>query len=206
MDPRKNPQVVVDLHRMLHSLAERTAKLLASLERWDPLHSSVQEIDTEVRTVVPMVRSLLPMPDVANVAYDSGHRFAAAPKKPVILYIDDNPDRLILLRSVLQMKGYEVLTAGQGRRGLELFLSEPVDLVILDFHMPGMNGDAVAGKMRMLGQRFLSSSFPAHLLCQTRSWPPSTASSLLQRSRRFCWSGSGVCWAAEGAGELGPLR
>jgi CheY-like chemotaxis protein len=150
MDPRKNPQVVVDLHRMLHSLTERTAKLLASLERWDPLHRPILEIDTELRTVAPLVRSMLPMPDVANVAYDTGHRFAVAPKKPKILYIDDNPDRLVLLRSVLQMKGYEVLTAEQGRRGLELFLSEPIDLVILDFHMPGMNGDAVAGKMRML--------------------------------------------------------
>ena len=57
MDPRKNPQVVVDLHRMLHSLTERTAKLLASLERWDPLHRPILEIDTELRTVAPLVRS-----------------------------------------------------------------------------------------------------------------------------------------------------
>lgn len=150
MDPRKNPQVVVDIHRMLHSLTERTARLLASLERWDPLHTPLQDIDTEARTIAPLVRSLLPMPDVASVAYDTGHRFAVAPKQPTILYIDDDCDRLVLLRSVLQMKGYEVLTAEQGRRGLELFLSEPIDLVILDFHMPGMNGDAVAGKMRKL--------------------------------------------------------
>jgi CheY-like chemotaxis protein len=149
MDPRKNPQLVVDLHRLLQSLSERTAALLTSLENWDPLHKPVREIDEQVRKVVPMVRSLLPQAD-ANVAYDTGHRFTAAPKRATILYIDDNPDRLMLLRSVLEMKGYTVLTADHGRRGLELFLSEPVDLVILDFHMPGMNGDAVAGKMRRL--------------------------------------------------------
>jgi CheY-like chemotaxis protein len=150
MDPRKNPQAVIDLHRLLQSLSERTSALLTSLEKWDPLHRPVREIDDQVRKVAPLVRSLLPQADVASVAYDSGHRFAAAPKRATILYIDDNPDRLMLLRSVLQMKGYDVLVAEQGRRGLELFLSEPIDLVILDFHMPGMNGDAVAGKMRLL--------------------------------------------------------
>jgi CheY-like chemotaxis protein len=150
MDPRKNPQVVVDLHRLLQSLSERTAALLTSLESWDPLHKPVRDIDDQVRKVVPLVRSLLPQPDVASVAYDTGHFFTAAPKRANILYIDDNPDRLMLLRSVLEMKGYAVHIADHGRKGLELFLSEPIDLVILDFHMPGMNGDAVAGKMRKL--------------------------------------------------------
>lgn len=150
MDPRKNPQVVVDLHRLLQSLSDRTAALLSSLENWDPLHRPVREIDDQVRKVVPLVRSLLPQADVASIAYDTGHRFATAPKRATILYIDDNPDRLMLLRSVLEMKGYTVHTAEHGRKGLEIFLSEPIDLVILDFHMPGMNGDAVAGKMRKL--------------------------------------------------------
>ena len=150
MDPRKHPQVVVDLHRLLHSLTERTARLLASLEGRDPLNKAVREIDDEIRRVAPLVRSLLPAPDVASIAFDSGHRFAVAHKQPKILYIDDNPDRLTLLRSVLRMKGYNVLTAEHGRKGLEIFLSEPLDLVVLDYHMPGMNGDEVSRKMREL--------------------------------------------------------
>lgn len=150
MDARKNPHVVVELHRLLHSLTERTSKLLASLERWDPLRKPIEEIDTEIRTVAPLVRSLLPQADVASVTFDSGYRFANAHKKQTILYVDDNSDRLSLLRSLLEMKGYSVLTAEYGRKGLEMFLSQHVDLVILDFHMPGMNGDEVAGKMRRL--------------------------------------------------------
>ena len=149
MDPRKHPQVVSDLHRLLNSLTERSAKLLAMFEQWDPLYAPAKDVDDHVRKVAPLVRTLIPAADNASIAYDSGYRFAAA-KKANILYIDDKPDRLALLRAMLESHDYKVLTAEYGRKGLELFLSEAVDLVILDFHMPGMNGDEVAGKMRQM--------------------------------------------------------
>jgi CheY-like chemotaxis protein len=44
--------------------------------------------------------------------------------------------------------GYEVLTALDGRTGLEIFASQPVQAVILDYTMPGMNGGEVANRMR----------------------------------------------------------
>src|SRR3954470_19709866 len=150
MDARKDPKIVAELHRLLHSLAERSSRLMSLVEQWDPLQRLVKDVDDEVRKVVPLVRCLIPPPDTASIAFDSGHRFSAAPVKATILYIDDKPDRLTLLRSMLEIHDYKVITAEYGRKGLELFLSEPVDLVILDFHMPGMNGDEVAGKMRML--------------------------------------------------------
>ena len=72
------------------------------------------------------------------------------PHKPTLLYVDDKPERLVVLKAVLESTGYRVLTADSGLRGLELFLAEPIDLVILDYYMPSMDGGAVATKMRRL--------------------------------------------------------
>jgi CheY-like chemotaxis protein len=150
MDARKDPKVIAELHRLLHSLATHSSRLISLIGRNDPLHDHAKNVDDDVRKVVPLVRTLIPAPDTAAIGYDSGHRFASGPAKATILYIDDKADRLTLLRSMLEIHDYKVLTAEYGRKGLELFLSEPIDLVLLDFHMPGMNGDEVAGKMRQL--------------------------------------------------------
>ena len=49
---------------------------------------------------------------------------------------------------LLERAGYQVLTAVDGYSGLELFASHPVDVVVLDYSMPGMHGGEVARKMR----------------------------------------------------------
>ena len=49
---------------------------------------------------------------------------------------------------LLESNGYEVLEATGGDEGLRLFLSHSVDAVVLDYQMPGMNGDVVAAKMK----------------------------------------------------------
>ena len=50
----------------------------------------------------------------------------------------------------LEENGYQVLEATNGAEGLELFLSQPVDAVILDYQIPGMSGDVVAAKMKCI--------------------------------------------------------
>jgi CheY-like chemotaxis protein len=64
-----------------------------------------------------------------------------------ILCIDDDRPTLELRRDVLEGSGYSVLTAPSGRDGLEL-VSPKIDLVILDYLMPGMNGDEVAENIK----------------------------------------------------------
>jgi CheY-like chemotaxis protein len=49
---------------------------------------------------------------------------------------------------LLESNGYNVLEATGGEEGLRLLLSHPVDAVVLDYQMPGMNGDVVAAKMK----------------------------------------------------------
>src|SRR5271170_11155 len=67
---------------------------------------------------------------------------------PLILCIDDEALGLQIRKAVLEREGYRVLTALDGSSGLNLFFEEPVDGVILDYFMPGMDGGQVAVEMR----------------------------------------------------------
>ena len=69
-------------------------------------------------------------------------------RKATILCIDDHWNGLLGRKILLEDNGYEVLEATGGDEGLKLFLSHSVDAVVLDYQMPGMNGDVVAAKMK----------------------------------------------------------
>jgi len=70
--------------------------------------------------------------------------------KATILCIDDHWNGLIGRKMLLERSGYEVLEATGGDEGLKLFASRSVDAVVLDYQMPGMNGDRVAAKMKRI--------------------------------------------------------
>ena len=69
-------------------------------------------------------------------------------KRAVLLCIDDSEDMLECEKSFLESFGYIVLTAASGDKGLELASMHSVDVVILDYFMPEMNGEEVAIEMR----------------------------------------------------------
>jgi len=54
-----------------------------------------------------------------------------------ILLVDDDPDLIIAVQTILENKGYEVAAAYNKKEGLELLLSEKPDLAILDVMMEG---------------------------------------------------------------------
>jgi CheY-like chemotaxis protein len=72
--------------------------------------------------------------------------FEALPKaagRPwTILVVDDEPDIRDAVRSLLErgVKGARVLVAASGDDGLSILKAEPVDLIVTDYKMPGMNG------------------------------------------------------------------
>jgi CheY-like chemotaxis protein len=68
----------------------------------------------------------------------------------VVLCIDDSQDMLECERAFLESFGYTVLTAPSGDKGLELASTFPVDVVIVDYFMPEMNGHELAIAMRRL--------------------------------------------------------
>lgn len=65
-----------------------------------------------------------------------------------ILVVDDVPANIRLLEAVLTARGYEVVSAGDGRTALALVEAEQPDLVLLDVVMPEMDGYAVCRALR----------------------------------------------------------
>ena len=64
--------------------------------------------------------------------------------RATILCIDDEENQLVLRKLMLERAGYRVLTAESPAEAIRLFGSDTVDLVIVDYYMPGMNGLALA--------------------------------------------------------------
>ena len=67
---------------------------------------------------------------------------------PTILLVDDDPDILQAMRTVLESKGYRVLTAGDGNAGLALAERESPNLVVVDMMMPKQSGFLVLEKLK----------------------------------------------------------
>src|SRR5436309_4969739 len=65
-----------------------------------------------------------------------------------ILVADDDPDTLLFVRSLLEDRGYEVLTAEDGEGALAVARSERPDLVVTDLVMPYRSGLEVIREMR----------------------------------------------------------
>ena len=59
---------------------------------------------------------------------------------PVILCVDDESDVLDALQRVFIDEPYRILRAQSGEEGLALLKQSPVQLIIADYRMPGMNG------------------------------------------------------------------
>jgi len=68
--------------------------------------------------------------------------------KGKILVIEDNEQNLYLTRFILERSGYEVITAPDGRSGIEAAASLRPDLILLDIQLPVMDGYAVARILR----------------------------------------------------------
>jgi two-component system sensor histidine kinase/response regulator len=65
-----------------------------------------------------------------------------------ILVVDDQPANLRVVGMLLSRQGYQVVTADNGPKALEICETDPPDLVLLDMMMPGMDGFQVLEEMR----------------------------------------------------------
>lgn len=64
-----------------------------------------------------------------------------------VLIIDDEKNIRISLSSILDDEGYDVLTAESGEEGLKILADQPVDLILLDVKLPGIDGIQVLEKV-----------------------------------------------------------
>lgn len=65
-----------------------------------------------------------------------------------ILIVDDEPRYLRLLEANLRTEGYEVVAAQDGLQAIDVFSSQPVDLILLDIMMPRLDGFATCQRIR----------------------------------------------------------
>ena len=70
-----------------------------------------------------------------------------------ILVIDDEVGIRNLLDALLHRKGYDVVLADNGQKGITVFRRERPDVVVLDLKMPGMDGFTVLQQVRSLNPK-----------------------------------------------------
>ena len=78
-----------------------------------------------------------------------------------IMVVDDNPDIITIVKTILEGKGYSVLSASSGQELLNLLTDRKPDLIILDIMMPEMDGLEVLGRLKAVTE---TASIPVILL------------------------------------------
>jgi CheY-like chemotaxis protein len=72
------------------------------------------------------------------------------PSSATLLWIDDYKPGLLVYRAMFESFGFRVLTASSGGDAIKILEYASVDLVVTDYEMPDMDGEAVALAMRAL--------------------------------------------------------
>ncbi len=65
-----------------------------------------------------------------------------------ILYIEDNPDNVLLVQRVIQARGFEFLSASDGMSGLRMARDGRPALILLDINLPDIDGFEVISRLR----------------------------------------------------------
>ncbi|MCP5853876.1 response regulator, partial [Klebsiella pneumoniae] len=70
-------------------------------------------------------------------------------RQPKILCVDDNAANLLLVQTLLEDLGADVLALDNGHAAVQAVQSEHFDLVLMDVQMPGMDGRACTEQIRL---------------------------------------------------------
>ena len=65
-----------------------------------------------------------------------------------ILIVEDNENNMMLVRDVLELKGYSVLAATTGTEGVRLAIERRPDLILMDIQLPDIDGITALGQIR----------------------------------------------------------
>ncbi len=79
------------------------------------------------------------------------HDWEVRKLRPSILVVDDDPSLLKTIHDALDLRGFEMLSAKNGREGLDVLTTHNVDGILLDVDMPVMDGLTMLDELRWLG-------------------------------------------------------
>ena len=65
-----------------------------------------------------------------------------------ILYVEDNPQNMRLVRKMLRVGGYDMIEAMDGNTGLEMAARERPDLILMDINLPDIDGTEVTARIK----------------------------------------------------------
>ena len=74
-----------------------------------------------------------------------------------ILYIEDNPDNMTLVKRVLSERSYNLIEAHNGFQGIHIAENQDIDVILLDINLPDIDGYEVAQRLRNSEKAKLSS-------------------------------------------------
>lgn len=67
-----------------------------------------------------------------------------------VLYVDDEPNNLMLVRRILLSEGFQVAEASSAGEGIAMAQENPPDLILMDISMPGVDGLTATRQIREL--------------------------------------------------------
>ena len=77
----------------------------------------------------------------AKDSHDTGHQTSKA-KPSVVLVVEDDKDVRKMLETAINSFGFTVKIARSGQEALHIHENDPIDIVLMDVQMPGMDGPA----------------------------------------------------------------
>jgi CheY-like chemotaxis protein len=94
----------------------------------------------EEKSKVPPKEPNMNSLDRLGLAVAPAVEITSAPVRPTIMVADDNADNRDMMRVLLELKGYEVVVAENGREAVEVALAKSPNLILLDLELPFMDG------------------------------------------------------------------
>lgn len=143
---------------------QQSLPVMVLLNSSDPeLHAALQQQGVMLLTkpvaeqgLLRAFGQMLDTPQSAVLSATEGEliQTECASAQPRILAVDDTPSNLLLVTTLLEQMGVEVLQACDGLEALEVVKQERVDLILMDVQMPRMGGEEATRRIRALGHRY----------------------------------------------------
>jgi CheY-like chemotaxis protein len=73
------------------------------------------------------------------------------PSSPCVIVVDDDPTIREILALTLELEGYQVATASNGKEALALVEADPPAVILLDIHMPILDGPGFVRELQSRG-------------------------------------------------------